>query len=233
MKNLRLGLVSLFAASGIALMGASANAAVGDSVTGSFTSDHCTGGCLTGQTSGGTVTVTELGGGALQFSVTLLNGNQFINGGFDASFGFNLGTGTGGTTHPAITYSAITPAANFTIPGGNPQSADGLHMDGTGFFLYGLDAVGNGGSQPDGSSLSFIVTGTGLTLSSLETNSFGQFFAADIISGTTGKTGGIDVSSLSGCPTCNFQQVPEPGSLAILGTAFAMFGILARRRRWI
>jgi len=239
MKNLRLGLASLVAAAGMTLMGATAGATVGDVVTGTFTSDHCTGGCLTGQTNGGgTVTVTELAGNILQFAVSLANGNQFINSGFQASFGFNLVVPPG-STHPTITYSLINPAASYTIPGGSgpgglTQGPQSLHMDGTGFFLYGLDGVGNGGSNPLGSSLSFDVQAAGLTINSLASNSAGQFFAADIISGTGARnTGGIDVSTVTGCPTCNFQQVPEPASLAILGTAFAMFGILARRRRWI
>lgn len=183
-----------------------------------FTSDHCTGGCLTGQTSGGTVAVTDLGGGALQFLVSLANGNQFINAGFDAGFGFNL------AGSPTIAYSGINPSANFTIPGGSPQSAGSLHMDGTGFFEYGLEGVGNGGSQPDGSSLSFDISASGLTLSSLMQNAGGQFFAADILSGTTGNTGGIDVSN-GGIPT------PEPASIAILGAALAGLGLFGRSRR--
>ena len=80
-----------------------------------FTSDHCTGVCLTGQTSGGTVTVTDTGAGFLDFFVQLTNGNQFVNTGFDASFGFNL---NGITT---VDYSNVT--ANWTIPGGDPQTA--------------------------------------------------------------------------------------------------------------
>ncbi len=191
-----------------------------------FTSDHCTGGCLTGQTSGGTVTVTDLGSGTLEFSISLLNGNQFINGGFDASFGFNL------ASNPTITYSNINPAANYTIPGVipvNKQAAGSLHMDGTGFFEYGLDGVGNGGSDPLGSSLVFDINAAGLTLTSLQQNSDGQFFAADIISGTTGtpnrNTGGIDVSNP---PTP--VNVPEPRSLFLVAVGLIAAGFVRWRR---
>src|SRR5262245_57158694 len=125
-----------------------------------FTSDHCNGGCLTGQANGGSVTVTDNHTGTLAFDVELANGNQFINGGFDASFGFNL------KDNPTITYSNVIPpvGVSWTIPGGNPQSAGSLHMDGTGFFEYGLDAVGNGGSDPQGSSLKFTIAGTNLDI---------------------------------------------------------------------
>ena len=61
-------------------------------------------------------------------------------------------------------------------------------MDGTGFFDYGLDGVGNGGSQPDGSSLVFDIAASGLDLTDLKKEHVGQFFAADIISGTTTRT---------------------------------------------
>src|ERR1041385_386690 len=100
-----------------------------DSLTFFFTSDHCTGGCLTNQTNGGSVTVSTTATlGTLLVSVSLANGNQFVNTGFDASFGFQL-AGVG-----SITYSNIAPGANYTMPGGNPQAAQTLHMDGMGDF---------------------------------------------------------------------------------------------------
>jgi hypothetical protein len=164
-----------------------------------FTSDDCTGHCLTGQANGGTVTVTQVATNELGFTISLANGNQFINAGFDASFGFNL------SGISSITYSNISPAG-FTIPNSpsdSIQNAGSLHMDGTGFFSFGLEGFGSGGSAPDGSSLSFDITATGLTLANLTGNAAGELFAADIISGTTPagctlaagncNTGGIDV----------------------------------------
>ena len=188
-----------------------------DTQTFQFTSDHCTNGCLTGQTSGGSVTVSEVGAGVLSFAVNLLNGNQFINSGFEASFGFNL------VGDPTIAYSNITPGS-FTIPGtlDPSQAAGSLHMDGTGTFDYGLEATGNGGSDPNGTSLTFLITAAGLTLASLQANAIGQFFAADIISGTTGWTGGIDAS---------LSSVPLPPAALLFGTALVGMGVLGRRRR--
>src|SRR5262249_54741309 len=132
--------------------------------------------CLTGQTSGGTVTVVDNGGGSLTFTVTLANSNKFVSTGFETDFGFNL------AGNPSITYSSV--ATGFAATGANPQSAGSLHMDGTGNFEYGVTctACGSGGSNPQDGPLTFTISGTGLTLASLETNAAGQFFAVDLIS---------------------------------------------------
>ena len=207
-------LLSMLALS-ISLLGMTTIASHAATLQFSLTSDHCDGGCLTGQTSGGTITITDVSGG-VSVNVTLLNGNEFVHTGFDTDFGFNL-TGT-----PTITFSGVT--SGFA-PNANPETAGSLHMDGTGYFQYGVQctACGSGGSNPQTGPLNFTVTATGLTVASFIQNATGQFFAVDLISATTGKTGGVDASVVS--------SVPLPPAALLFGTALVGLGILGRRRR--
>ena len=114
-------------------------------------------------------------------------------------------------------------------------------MDGTGNFTYGLEGIGNGGSDLLGSTLNFTITAMGLDLLDLEKNAEGQFAAADIISFTAPgnpRTGAIDVSSgltpgqQCAEPPCT-TDVPEPGSFALMGSSLAGFAGLVwwRNRR--
>src|SRR5262245_47753063 len=127
-----------------------------NTVTYEFHSDHCTGGCLTGQTLGGTVKLTDgaAGTNSVDVLVTLLNGNAFVNGGQDASFGFNL------TGDPTITYSAVS--SGWAPVGPNPTGAQVLHLDGTGDFGYGLECSGGQGNGANSclkiTTLSFTIT---------------------------------------------------------------------------
>ena len=193
--------------------------AVSQATVFNLTSDHCTGGC--GQALYGTVTVTDLGGGVLDFSVSLLNNNRFVNTGFPLTFGFNLGG------NPSITYSNLT--AGFSVPGGSPQSAGTYHQDGTGDFEYGVlwNLQGGGAAAPAGTILHFDIAAAGLTIGDVAQNAVGQFFAVDILSGTNGATGNVDASLCTS--NCGDIHVPEPGPLALI--AIGMLALVGTRMR--
>jgi hypothetical protein len=67
------------------------------------------------------------------------------------------------------------------------------------------------------------VTESGLTPVSFMSNG-SAFFTADILSGTTGKTGPV------GAPGPG-SITPEPGTFALFGTGLLVFGGIIRRRR--
>ena len=186
-------------------------------VTFQLTSDHCTGGCLGTATSAGTITITDVSSGVVSVDVTLGSGFKFVNGGFDTGFGFNL------NGDPTITFSGVS--SGFT-PNANPESAGSLHMDGTGFFEYGVNCTGcgSGGSSPLAGPLDFTITGSGLSTSKFEQNANGQFFAVDIIG--NGNTGGVDAST-------GTNTVPDGGmTLTLLGGALVGLESL-RRKFWV
>jgi len=207
-------------------------------VNGFFTSDHCTGNC--GPQAGGfaTIQVTDnglgTGGnvGTLAFNIQLLNGNSLPNGGQDVVFGFNL------IGNPAITYAGLP--GTFTIPGGNPQSVQTLAADGFGTFGYGFDLIAGGPSNPPITSLLFSISGVNLDwtdLAKFSTNPPGDtpaIMALDILSGTTGKTGFVDLSiAPSVNQQCTSCAVPAPLAGAGLPGVIAACGLLiavARRR---
>jgi len=200
-------------------------------VSGTFRSDHCTDLCGPQSSGFATITATDNGTGSIDIAISFLNGNHFANGGQGVVFGFNL------VGDPTITYSNIVNASLFTIPGVipvNQQAAGSLTADGFGLFEYGLEGTWSGGNGP--SSLSFTITGAGLTLASfaeLSSNPPGDtqaFMALDILSGTNGRTGFVD---LSGGPT-PFDvppEVPIPGAVWLFASGIGIGGVIMRRRR--
>jgi hypothetical protein len=191
----------------------------------SLTSDHCTGGCGPQQPSFGNVAVTDLGGGALSFAVNLLNSNQFVNTGVPLTFAFEL------SGNPVITYSSLT--AGWLIPNlinTNQQAAnialigpDAYRMSATGVWEYGVLWNAQGGGHGTAGPLNFQISGNGLTLASVEQNPGGNFFAVDILSGTTGATGVVDASIA--------LTVPEPETYGMLLAGLGLMGYMIRRRR--
>lgn len=195
-------------------------------------------GCGTGCTTGpfGTVSVSDDLANTLSFDVMLLGSYQFVGG--SNAFAFSL---TGG---PTVAFANFDPA--FDDQGtagvhddtgfqeGNTVAAN-FSMDGFGKFMYGIDAAGSGGGDPQGQSLAFDVTAVGLTLASLITNGVeggGYLFAADICpaagcgDGLTGYAGGGPE-----IPPGGPGIVPLPAALPLLGTALGAMGLIGWRRR--
>jgi hypothetical protein len=192
-----------------------------------FTNDHCTDGC--GSSPFGTVNVTDVVPGTVHIVVDLFNGNKFVNTGFDIGFGFNL------IGDPTIGVSGLN--AGFSLFSTTAATGDNIKFDGFGLFEYGIvcDICGSGASTPQSGPLTFNVTAAGLTAASFYEKSTippgdtQAYFAVDILSGTTGKTGPVGAP---GEPTNNSTStVPEPSAIVLLGSVGLALGYVIRKRR--
>jgi PEP-CTERM motif-containing protein len=170
-----------------------------------LTSDHCTGGC--GDAPFGTVLLTQ-DGANVDFTVTLNDSNKFVLTGAadDMSFKFNgIGISVGDISGTGLT--AATGAFNG---------------DGTGHFNFGVFFTGQGPGASDPRSGPIVFTVADALIADLIVpNNLGIIFVADILSGTTGNTGPVDVTP----PT-----VPEPGMLMLFGTGLLGLGLFGRKK---
>jgi hypothetical protein len=225
-----------FAAFSLAAVMLVAMPGMADTLTFTFTSDHCTGDCLPdGAANMGTVVVTDSGVDTVDVSVQLAAGFGFVHTGAgtgddgSAAFFFRL------SGEPTITYSDIT--TGWIIPNviGTDQQAAGAYA-GDGLmneFTYALEcfpaACGNGGSSPAPSPLNFTVSATGLTAASFnDPGTSGSPFAADVIS-SNGNTGLIDASLCQVDCGGDLPPVPEPSSMLLMGGG--LLGLALWRKR--
>lgn len=167
----------------------------------------------------GTITMT-LSADAKSITVTetLTNSNSYLwtHGSNQPIFGFNY-SGTNALSISGISLSGYTGYSVKT----------GIAMSGFGTFEYAITA--NSSNSHTGTTLTFTVTATnGSTFSSANVlnvnDSSGFGFASQIYDASSGKNG------IAGAPDASPAPVPEPASLALIGSGLAALGGYVRRR---
>ena len=173
------------------------------------------------------MTLTQVGSN-VNFTVSLINGNRFVETGAGGGELFLFNDSIAGSTITTVATSPNTPAGGLV---GFTNLAP-VQADGTGTFTASVECTVasdcNGGSAPNMTSLTFTVTNA--TVAQLETaNANGNIFVADILCGPTqtqcgGLTGPVDV---------NIAAVPGPvAGAGVPGLLAGIAGLfLARRRR--
>ena len=195
----------------------------------------------------GTVKVYELGGGTLQFLISLSSG-FYIQGGTNA-FVFSLND-----TIPSVTYAGDVvnagplpkpPYTGVTTPQ-NSSADQTLQMDGLGSWMYEVDNnQGSGGSGAFDQTLNFTIHAAGLDFSDLikgapapgggPTPKPAYWLAMDICQGTgtgtctaTGYAAASDFTTKDEAPP---RVTPLPGSLPLFASGLGALGLLRWRKK--
>ena len=204
---MKYGLTSIIAGFGLIALAGQAQAAV---VTASL-NIPAPGAGLPTETLG-TITLTDFGSGAtagVRVDVSLIMGVNFLN--------------SGGPHTPFVYDLSVHPTSIVFLPG-SAFSAAGMSSDTPfGSFNHGVDmASGNGAAGSKHGPLDFTING--ITTADFIKGTDGDFFAADLVVLSTGKSGSVAAGTLV------VAGVPEPATWAMMILGFAGIGFMGYRR---
>jgi len=197
-----------------------------------ISSSACNGGDVSNANAFGSVVLTQSGAN-VNVSVTLNNGDRFVETGSGGGNLFDFNDAIAGSSITGITTTLNGVPTALAATGVTNTS---FQADGFGFFTADVHCTNvadcNGGSTPNINDLHFTVTN--ISLAQIETGNAGGFvFVADIFCGATqpGCTGG-----LTGPVDAHIASVPGPivgaglpGLLGMLGFG----GLWWRRKRQV
>jgi hypothetical protein len=156
---------------------------------------------------------------SVQVTVNLTDGAQYFissGGGNHPGFAFNV------AGDPTISVTSISGPWSISDVHLTPVNTNGPSL---GTFDYFIDNPGNGANAHNDGPLVFTVfDAAGITASDFVANASGFYFAADIMN-AAGNTGMSGINTPGNTPA-----VPEPSSLALLGTGILSAASLVRRR---
>ena len=163
-------------------------------------------------------------GADVDVTVTLSAGEGFVSTGAGGALTWDL------VGEPVVTIANLD-LVNFAVSHNGTSTGN---LDGTGSWFYQIDCIscGSGGSAPYVGPLTFTIENISIDDFIINNKTAtGYLFASDICTlvGVTGGCAGItgDVVA-SDLPS---RSMPEPGTLALLGTGLLGFGALGQRRR--